>query len=146
MADKKDRPIPATPEERIAEHKRQMLLQVWLPLVAGVLLVLVIAVFTVVGAARGSSQIERWGNLSAIYVLIPTFISSLVTIALLFFMVKGLSSLIHKLPGWMYWVQAVFARIYALVYQTANRAAAPIVSVGGVVEGLKTARKKLSRE
>jgi hypothetical protein len=145
MADKKARPIPATPEERIKEHKRQMLLQVWLPLAFGSLLILAVAVITVLGAASGNSQIERWGNISAVYILIPSLLGSLITIALLVLMIKGLASLIKKLPGWMYLTQALFARIYALVYQAANRAAAPVVSVGGVVEGLKAARKKISQ-
>lgn len=145
MADKKARPIPATPEERIEEHKRQMLLQIWIPLAVGTLLILAAAVLTVLGAVNGSSQIERWGNLSAVYILIPSSLSSLITIALLVVMIKGLASLIKKLPGWMYLVQALFARIYALVYLAANRAAAPVVSVGSVVEGLKAARKKISR-
>lgn len=145
MPVKKVRPIPATPEERIVEHHRQMLLQVWIPLAAGVILILAVAVLTVLGAVYGSSQIERWGNLSAVYIMLPTLISSLITIVLLIFMIKGLTVLIKKLPGWMYVAQVFFARIYALVYQAANRAAAPIISVGGIVEGLKTARKKISR-
>jgi hypothetical protein len=145
MADKKARPIPATPEERIAEHKRQMLLQVWIPLAVGTLLILAVMVLTVLGAVYGSSQIERWGNLSAVYIIIPSLFSSLITLALLIALIKGLATLIQKFPGWMYLLQALFARIYALVYQAANRVAAPVVSVGGVVEGLKAARKKISR-
>jgi len=145
MKAKKVNPVPATPEERIAVHKRQMLVQVWLPLILGTLLVLAVAVLTVIGALNGSSQVERWGNLSVIYILIPTLISSLITIALLAALIRGLSRLNKNLPGWMYQLQAIFARIYALVYQAANRAAAPVVSIGGIVEGLKAARNKISR-
>lgn len=122
-----------------------MLLQVWLPLAGGIILVLAVAVLTVLGAVYGNSQITRWGNFSTVYILIPTLVSSLITIVLLAFMIRGLTSVIKKLPGWMYQAQAFFARIYAFVYQTANRAAAPFVKVGGVIEGLKAARRKISR-
>ena len=145
MAPKKVRPVPSTPEERIAAHHRQMLLQVWLPLAAGVLLFLAVGFLVILGALRGSSEIDRWGALSAIYVLIPTCFGSLLTMALLFFMVRGLGILHHRLPGWMYLAQAFFARISAQVRILADKIAAPVVTVGSVTEGLKAARRKISR-
>ena len=137
--------IPSTPEERIAVHKRQMLLQVWLPLAGGVLLFLAVGALVILGAVRGSSEIDRWGALAAVYVLIPTCFGSLITIALLFFMVHGLNILHIRLPGWLYITQAFFARISAQVRIYADKIAAPVVTVGSVTEGLKAARRKISR-
>ena len=145
MAKKKVHLIPSTPEERIAAHKRQMLLQVWLPLAGGIVLVLAVGALVIFGAIRGSSEIDRWGALSAVYVLMPTCFGSLITIALLVFMVRGLNSLHTRLPGWLYITQAFFARIAAQVRIAADKIAAPVVTIGSVTEGLKAARRKISR-
>jgi hypothetical protein len=145
MATKKARPVPASPQERVAEHQRQTRLQVWLPLAVGILLVLALAGLTIFGAVKGSSEVNRWGSLSAIYVMIPTLISSLLTVTLLVFMIRGLSMLSAKLPGWLAIVQGLFARIagYARLY--ADKIVSPVFAVGGFTSGLKAARKKITR-
>ena len=145
MAEKTKQRIPATPAERIAEHKRQMLVQVWLPLAVGIVLVLAVCVLTVVGAVQGNGEISRWGSLSAVYVMIPTLLSSLITLALLVLIVRGMSSLLAKTPGWMISLQALFARIYAITRLAADKLAAPVLAAGGISEGLKAARRKIIR-
>jgi hypothetical protein len=145
MATKNARPVPSSPQERAAEHQRQIRLQVWLPLGVGILLVLALAGLTIFGAVKGSSEVNRWGSLSAIYVMIPTLISSLLTVAVLVLIIRGLSKLKAKLPGWMYILQGLFARIagYARLY--ADKIASPVFAVGGFTSGLKAARKKITR-
>ena len=145
MAKTKVSPTSTTPEERISAHKRQMLLQVWLPLAGGVLLFLAVGALVILGAIRGNSEIDRWGALSAVYVLMPTCFGSLILIALLVFMVRGLNALHTRLPGWLYIAQAFFARIAAQVRIAADKIAAPVVTIGSVTEGLKAARRKISR-
>jgi hypothetical protein len=145
MAAKKQRPIPATPEERSAEHKRQMLLQVWLPLAGGTALVLAVCILAIIGTFRGSSEVNRWGNISAVYLIIPSLLTSLVPIVLYILAIRGMSKLLAKMPVWMMAVQALFTRIYAITRQVADKLAAPVLTAGGLSAGLKTARRKISR-
>ncbi len=145
MTAKKARPIPATPEERMAEHKRQMLLQVWLPLGGGILIVLALCALAILGTVQGNSEVNRWGNISAVYVMIPTLLSSLLTLTLLVLAIVGVSKLLKKMPGWMFAVQALFARIYAITRQVADKLTTPVMAAGGVSAGLKAARRKISR-
>jgi len=145
MPAKKIRPVPTTPEERTAEHKRQMLLQVWLPLAFGTALVLAVCILAVLGTVYRNPEINRWGSISAIYLLIPNLILTLIPIALLVLAIYGMSKLLAKMPAWMFAVQALFARIYAVVRQAADKLAAPVLAAGGFSEGLKAARRKISR-
>jgi hypothetical protein len=145
MAAKKTRPVPTTPEERTAEHKRQMLLQVWLPLGGGIVLVLAVCVLAILGTVYRSTEINRWGNISSIYLLIPTLLVNLVPLILLGLAIYGMSKLLAKMPGWMYAVQAFFGRIYAFTRQAADKLAAPVLAAGGFSEGLKAARRKITR-
>jgi len=90
-------------------------------------------------------EINRWGSISAIYLLIPNLILTLIPIALLVLAIYGMSKLLAKMPAWMFAVQALFARIYAVVRQAADKLAAPVLAAGGFSEGLKAARRKISR-
>ncbi len=60
-----------------ADHRRQMVLQVWLPLIASIVIVLALAILAIVGTVQGSPQIKQWGNISAIYLIIPVLIRAL---------------------------------------------------------------------
>jgi hypothetical protein len=145
MAAKKTRPFPITPEERTAEHKRQMLLQVWLPLGGGTVLVLAVCVLAILGTIYRNPEVNRWGNISAVYLLIPTLLVNLVPLALLGLAIYGMSKLLVKFPGWMYAVQSFFGRIYTICRQAADKLAAPVLAAGGFSEGLKAARQKITR-
>ena len=122
-----------------------MLLQVWLPLAFGIALVLVVCILAVLGTVYRNPEINRWGSISAIYLLIPNLILTLIPIALLVLAIYGMSKLLAKMPTWMFAVQALFARIYAVVRQAADKLAAPVLAAGGFSEGLKAARRKISR-
>lgn len=142
---KKPRPIPTTPEERATQHRRQVLIQIWLPLTVGTLLVLAVAGLAIAGTVNKSSEVNRWGNISAVYVMLPTLVTSLLTLSLLVLAILGISKLLVKVPVWLAAVQKIFARIAALVKAYADKLAAPVVAVGGVTSGLNAARRKLTR-
>jgi hypothetical protein len=133
---RKPRPEPRTAEDRAALHQRQVNLQIWLPLILGLVVVLGLAGLTIFGAVRGSGEVSRWGNLSAAYLLIPTLLSSLLTIAVLVLCVRGLSKLSGKLPGWLAAAQAFFAMVAVRVREIADRLVAPVISVNSASGGM----------
>lgn len=145
MPAKKVRPLPATPEARAEEHRRQVLLQIWLPLSAALLVVLALVVLSIIGTVQGSDQINRWGSISAVLVIIPTLASSLISIALLFLIVYGLSKLLKNMPGWMHRLQDLFAQAQTFIHKQANLIVKPVMAAGAGRAGAKTLRKKLFR-
>jgi hypothetical protein len=82
-------PINASP---VADHRRQMLWQVWLPLGISIFIVLALIILTIVGAAQDSPQISRWGNISAIMVIIPVLLVGTLLLVIVLALVYGMSN------------------------------------------------------
>jgi hypothetical protein len=119
-------PINASP---VADHRRQMLWQVWLPLGISILVVLILIILTIVGAAQGSPQISRWGNISAIFVILPVLLVSTLLIVVVLALVYGMSILLKKVPGWMLSLQLHMVHISLITRRTADSIARPIMKV-----------------
>lgn len=119
-------PVNASP---MRDHRRQMLLQVWLPLTVSIIIFLALAILAVVGAVQGSSQVERWGNISAIWVIIPVLFFGIILMALVGGMAYGVSKLLGKMPGWMLKAQLAMIRLALMVRRAADSATKPVVAV-----------------
>lgn len=117
-------PFTTTPTRA---HRRQMLLQVWLPLIITIIVVLAIAVLSVIGAVQGSSQIDRWGSIAAIWVIIPVLIVGIVLMAIVGGLAFGVAILVRKTPGWMLKAQLLSLRIALIVRRAADAATKPVV-------------------
>jgi hypothetical protein len=139
----KPKSIPSTPEERIAAHQKQMRLQVWLPLGICLLLVLFVAFIAFAGTIKGTFETARWANISAIFLMIPNIITSLIWAAILILAVRGLYLLSKLLPGWLFEVQALFAQIAAIIHIIADRIVTPVMSVNSFTAGLNAFKKKI---
>src|SRR5690242_5022857 len=109
-----------------ADHRRQMRLQVWLPLIVTIVLVLVLAILTIVGAVRGSSQIERWGNISAVIVILPVLLAGLLLLGLVGGSAYGVTKLLQKMPGWLLNAQLFMLRVALLARRGADAATKPV--------------------
>jgi ABC-type arginine transport system permease subunit len=118
-------PINASP---VADHRRQMLLQVWLPLGISIFIVLVLVILTVVGAAQDSPQISRFGNLSAVLVIIPVLFVGTLLLVLVLAMVYGMSKLLKNMPGWMLSLQLRLVHISLVIRRAADSVTRPIVT------------------
>jgi hypothetical protein len=140
---RKPRPEPRTADDRAAAHRRQVNLQIWLPLILGSVIVLGLAGLTVLGAVQGSGDVTRWSNLSAVYLLIPTLLSSLLTIAVLVLCIYGLSKLSKKMPGWLAVAQSFIMMVPVRVRQLADRLVAPVISVNSASGGMSGAFRTL---
>ncbi len=122
VSQKANQPSPAE------SHRQQMLRQVWLPLAVSLLIFLALVALTLWGAVKGSPQITKWGNLSAIYVILPVLFAALVILALLAACIYGMVKLLKAMPGWMLIVQAFMQRVYAAVRQASDAAVRPVFS------------------
>jgi len=110
-------------------HRRQMNRQVWLPLILTGIVVLALMVLTVVGAVQGSSEVNRWGNISAVLIIIPVLVSSLLTLAILGAADYGLAKLLKNVPGWMLKAQLFMIQFSLAIRRAADATVKPIFTV-----------------
>jgi hypothetical protein len=135
-----DQPKVITPS---AAHRKQMVWQVWVPLGASILIVLALMVLTILGAFRQSGQIERWGNLSAVWVILPVLMVIFVFTAITFACVYGMSKLLGKIPGWMLSLQLFMLRVALETRKFADAATQPVVKANTTQTRVKTLWKKV---
>jgi len=137
---------PLTSEYFARRHRRQVRLQIWLPIWAAIILVLAVAALAILGTVNRSSEVNRWGNISAILLIIPNLVTSLISMTILFLSVRGLAALYRRIPGWMHRLLSIFQSLQAFVRKMADKAAAPVLSVNAAGASLGAVRRKFSRK
>lgn len=146
MPQKKHVPLPAlTADERAANHRRQVRNQIWLPLIAALVIVLGLAGLAIFGTVNQSTEVNRWGSLSAILLILPNLLTSLVSIVALIYLTRGVRYLHRKMPGWMVRWQAFMARVSAYIHRLADQTVRPVLSVNSVQAGVKAFGRKIGR-
>jgi len=135
-----------TPEYYAARHRRQVRLQIWLPIWVAILLVVALAALAIFGTVNRSSEVNRWGSISAVLLIIPNLLTSLVSMAILFLSVRGLSILYRKLPAWMHRLQGLLRSVQAVVRNLADKSVSPLFSIHSAGASLGAVRDKFTRK
>jgi uncharacterized Tic20 family protein len=120
-----------------AAHKRQVLWQITVPFVAGILVILALAALTVASALGGGAVVSRWADISLIWLILPTMIFTLIFLivvsALVYFVVK----VIGVLPEYAYKAQEFLAKMRARLQAASDTAASPVIKTGGFFAALR---------
>lgn len=124
------------------KHHRQVLTQILLPLWLSILVTVGVAGLAVVGTVHQSSEVNRWGNISAVFVILPNLLTSLFTLAILFLLIRGVSIFHRKLAGWLIRLQGLLNQLYLLVRSLADRIVTPVFFVHQITARLQYLRKK----
>jgi len=110
-------------------HRRQMARQVWLPLILTLIVVLALTILAIIGTIQGSSQVNRWGNISAVLVILPVMVGGVVLLAIVGGSAYGVSKLLKKMPGWMLRLQLIMERLSQTVRRVSDKSTRPIFAV-----------------
>lgn len=121
-----ERSIHASPVE---QHRRQMIRQVWLPLGISIIVMLALMILAIIGTVQGSSEVNRWGNISAIFIILPVLFFGLLLLGILAGADYGLAKLLNKVPGWMLIAQLFMIKLALSVRRAADSATKPIFKV-----------------
>jgi hypothetical protein len=133
-------PLNASP---VNDHRRQMLWQVWLPLAVAIIIVLALEILAIIGATRGSPQVDRWGAISAVIVILPVLVFGLVFMAIFGGMAYGLALLLKKVPGWMLKAQLFMIHLALVIRRAADSATKPVMAVSSFSSSVGTLRDRL---
>jgi hypothetical protein len=123
------------PKDPLDDHRRQMLWQVWLPLILVILLALTAVVFTLL-AASGSGDLSVWSSISVIWMVLPWIGVLLVNLILVSVVIFFLPRLIRKLPLWGLIARTKVANINAAVLGMAVKATTPVVEMKSRMAGI----------
>lgn len=130
------------PSGRLAErnpathkaHQKEVLWQITVPLILGLLVLLALCVLAAIGPAGVAS---RWADVSLIWLILPMFILLFILIAIFGGTAFGVIKLIGALPVYARKVQDIFVTIGAIVRQYSDKAVEPILRTQGFMASLR---------
>ncbi len=127
------------------DHKRQVIWQIWLPLVLFILVFFGLGGLAISLTARNHPVAGQWAALSVIVVILPTCLGGILSLIFLSLGIYITGKGIRGLPGITYKIQRFFRQISTIILYYSNRLASPMISVKSRWAGLQTifsSRKK----
>lgn len=120
-----------------ARYKKQVIWQIWLPLLLALLGMVAIATLIIVLPAEGRTSINQLANVSTIFVLAPVLGIALVFVVVIGGLIYLVSLALIKLPGIGTKVQAFLAKLTRALKVGADGAAKPFILANGGFASLK---------
>jgi len=125
--------IPSPNPITQAEHHRQVRWQILLPLILGGVIVIVLAVLATMGA---NPQVAQWGNISAVFLILPLLLVLLVTLVILSLLVYLMARLLKILPSYTRLAQMYIDQFGSVIKRVSDRIASPVITGGSVSAGI----------
>jgi hypothetical protein len=126
------------------KHRREVMRQVYLPLIISVVFLCVIAGFLVVAGLGGSIDVSRLADVSLIWLIIPALIVTLVFLALTAGLTYGVIWLLIQLPPLTRRAQDFMARVNRAVRKGADKSAAPFIRGKGLAASWRALKNRFS--
>jgi hypothetical protein len=119
------------------KHRSEVLWQITLPFILGIILLLALGVLVILGGLQGSGQISLWADISLIWLLIPTILFTFIFLALMAALLYGLMRLLRVMPVYTKTVQNLFWSIESKVKKASDTAAQPVIKIAGFRAALR---------
>ena len=129
-----------------AAHRREMLLQVTMPLVIGILILLAGIVGVVYAATQKSGEVSRWADVSLAWLLLPVLLVALLMFVGLSAAVYGMAKLLGVLPGYARLVQNYFLLAQTKVRQVSDKIVEPVLKARSAQAGSQRGRDATREE
>ena len=124
-------------------HRREVLWQITVPLVVGIVAVLALAFL----AARGATNdVSRWADISLIWLILPTLLIAFIFLIVVGAIAFGIVWLVRKLPVPARRAQDLVASLGARVGKITDAAVEPILRAQSFSASLQALRRSLRRE
>ncbi|MEW6717457.1 MAG: hypothetical protein AB1345_08140 [Chloroflexota bacterium] len=107
-----------------AKHRRESILQIYMPVILGAILFVVGAVFVGWG---GAADVSRWADTSVIWLLAPLLLLSLIPLAILIAVIIGLVRLSRVLPPYLFRVQKWASKVEHGVHKGCDMLVEPFI-------------------
>jgi hypothetical protein len=120
-----------------AAHQREVLWQITLPFIIGLLVILGLAALTIVSALGGAEGVSKWADISLIWLIIPSILTTLIFLIIVSALVYLVVKLIGVLPEYAYKTQEFLAKMRARLQAASDTAAKPVIQAGGFFAALR---------
>jgi hypothetical protein len=110
-------------------HRREVLWQITIPFIIGLLAFLIIVVVVTIAGIQGNGQLSRWADTSLIWLILPALVIALIFIILFGGFLYLVIRLNNALPVYSYKIYNLVRRVQRVVEKGSNLAAEPVIKV-----------------
>ncbi len=135
-------PPPRNPLTHAA-HKREVLWQITVPLVALLVLCVGMSGLVIWSASASNPNLGRWADVSFIWLTPPVIFGSLIMLLLVGGMAFGIIKLIQVLPPYARLAQDFFLKVQVRAHQVSEQVAKPFIRAKGAAAGAQELRKQV---
>jgi hypothetical protein len=125
------------------KHHQQSFWQIWVPLGLGILIMLAFLGLAILSAVQGSSELNRWTNVSLMFLILPAVLAGLIFLTLFVGCIYLLGRLLKFLPPYTQLGQAYAFTISKLVRVWADRFLSPFIAFRSYWAGLRVLWRRL---
>ncbi len=125
-----------------AAHRREVFLQIILPLLVGMLLILAAVGAIIFSALQPVTDVERWAGVSLIWLILPALFFALLFLAVLAALVFGVSYLLRLIPHYAMVVQLFIERAKDKAGQLLNLSVEPVLRINSLWAAIRYATER----
>ena len=118
-------------------HRKQVWIQILLPILLTVLVFIAVIVLTSIAAFRDNGDVGRWAAISTIWLVLPVMIAGLILLAILLAIIYFLARLIGMIPPYSYQAQRAVYQIEDYVKRAAEMIVKPALFVDMIKSQIK---------
>jgi hypothetical protein len=133
--------LPERNPKTHAAHRKEVFLQIMLPLVIGCLLLAALVAGVIWSATGSNSEVRRWADISLMWLILPALGFALILLVLLSGITYLVSRLLGVLPGYARWVQDYFTLGMLKVIHVTNVIVKPVMKLQSWSVGARRARQ-----
>jgi hypothetical protein len=119
------------------KHQKEVLWQITVPFIIGVLVILGLMVLTTAAGIQGNGQISRWADTSLIWLILPTMLFALIFLAIFSGLLYGLVRLIRVLPVYTKKAHNFFWSLQDKATKASDLAAKPVIKAASFRASLR---------
>ena len=124
------------------EHRREVFLQVTLPLIIGGLIIGLLCALPVI-TVSGGGDVGDWASISLIFLIILVGFASLIPLAIFGGLAYGVTRLLKVTPAAFYRMQLKLEKLSIQIQNISNRAVRPFFKAGGISAQVSTLGKSV---
>ncbi|HEX9092056.1 MAG TPA: hypothetical protein VF831_11240 [Anaerolineales bacterium] len=129
--------LPERNSKTYAEHRREVFWQITIPLVVGGLLILAAIVAIVFFATQPAPQLDRWADVSLMWLIFPSLFIVLIMLVVLIGIVFAVTVIFRKIPRYAHLLQLYAEIAETKVRHFTNLATEPILRTHGLLAVLR---------
>jgi len=117
-------------------HRREALVQIWLPVGLAFLLMCSLAVLIALATSRGQADTSRWSAISTIWLTLPIIILGVLFTVAFSALIYVLALALKGLPAYTGRAQVAAYRVHGALKSAADLAVRPVIAIEGYLATL----------